>query len=58
MAGFRLGKIERQRNRHAEQGAGKDDDTHSKHDACSVFVFWEEATGEGSSRPARLDARR
>jgi hypothetical protein len=56
--GFRLCKIERQRNRHTEQGAGKDDDTHSKHDACSVFVFWEEATGEESGRPARRGARR
>jgi hypothetical protein len=39
--GPRFCKIERQRDRHAEQAAGKDDDTHSKHDECSVFVFWE-----------------
>jgi hypothetical protein len=29
--------IIRQEDRRPEQGAGKDDDTHSKHDACSNF---------------------
>ena len=53
--GFRLGKIGAGRETATpKRGASKDDDTHSKHEACSDFVFWEEATGEDSSRPARF----
>jgi hypothetical protein len=34
-----LGGIVRQDDRRAEQRASKGNDTHSKHDACSDFVF-------------------